>query len=263
MNRPAPHHEHPSRDDEHTAVGAYALGVLDEADTARFEEHLADCPRCAAELEALMGLTPLLGELKEATPDPAALAPEPRPELLDRLLDDVTVTRRAQRTRRLWLVAAAVALIVAGPLAGAALTSQDTGQGHTGVSAAKQMYDEGEKYGGVTDPVTHVNATVSLQDKAWGTHVALKLGNVKGPLTCDLVAVGKNGREQVATTWAVPEAGYGIEKGDKESKGDKGSKDTSYKEPLYTHGGVAFNEKDIARFEIRTLDGKHLATVTL
>ncbi|MHA7962112.1 zf-HC2 domain-containing protein [Streptomyces sp. L500] len=263
MNRPAPHHEHPHRDDEHTAVGAYALGVLDEADTARFEEHLADCPRCAAELEALMGLTtPLLAELKEATPDPVALAPEPRPHLLDRLLDDVTVTRRARRTRRLWLVAAAVALIVAGPFAGAALTGQDTGPGHTGVSAAKEMYDEGEKYGGVTDPVTRANATVSLQDKAWGTHVALKLGNVKGPLTCDLVAVAKNGQEQVATTWAVPEAGYGIDKGDDKSGSPSGYQGTAT-EPLYTHGGVAFNEKDIVRFEVRTLDGKHLVTVNM
>ncbi|SCF56984.1 zf-HC2 domain-containing protein, partial [Streptomyces sp. Cmuel-A718b] len=30
----------------HIRVGAYALGVLGSADTFRFEEHLADCPRC-------------------------------------------------------------------------------------------------------------------------------------------------------------------------------------------------------------------------
>ncbi|MCA6094560.1 zf-HC2 domain-containing protein [Streptomyces sp. SCA3-4] len=242
MNRPAP-------DQEHTAVGAYALGALGDADAARFEEHLAGCARCAAELDDLMGLTPLLGELKESAPDPAFLTP--RPELLDRLLDDVTVTRRAQRSRRLWLVAAAVALIVAGPLAGAALIAQDP-PAHSSVSAAKEMYEDGEKKGAV-DPVTQVDATVSLQSKPWGTHVALRLGHVKGPLTCDLVAVGRNGQEQTVTTWAVPPAGYGL-----------ADAATAWaREPLYTHGGAAFDRADIARFEVRTLDGKRLATVPL
>ncbi|MFI9311309.1 zf-HC2 domain-containing protein [Streptomyces triculaminicus] len=254
MNGPAPDHEHPRRDDGHTAVGPYALGVLDEADAARFEEHLAECPRCAAELDDLMGLTPFLAEFKESSPDPGLLTVRPRPELLDRALDDVTATRRARRVRRLCLAAAAAALIVAGPFAGAALTARDVPD-HSGVSAAKQMYEEGDKIGAV-DPVTKVDATVSLQNKPWGTHVALRLGNVKGPLTCDLVAVGRNGQEQTVTTWAVPASGYGLDKGD-------GSPAKWGAEPLYTHGGAAFERADIARFEVRTLDGKHLATVRM
>ena len=40
---------------EHDAVGAYVLGVLDEADADRFEAHLAGCDRCAAELDELDG----------------------------------------------------------------------------------------------------------------------------------------------------------------------------------------------------------------
>ena len=32
----------------HRDVAAYALGVLDEADAFRFEDHLMECPRCAA-----------------------------------------------------------------------------------------------------------------------------------------------------------------------------------------------------------------------
>ncbi|MFI9206324.1 zf-HC2 domain-containing protein [Streptomyces sp. NPDC053048] len=250
MNGPAPHPGRPYRDDEHTAAGAYALGLLEEPDAARFEEHLADCPRCAAELDDLIGLAPLLAEVRESAPGPGLLAPAPRPELLDRVLDDVTAVRRARRTRRLCLAAAAAALVVAGPMAGAALTARD-GMDHSGVSAAKAMYEEGEKIGAV-DPVTRADATVSLQRKPWGTHVALRLGNVKGPLACDLVAVGRNGREQTVTTWAVPASGYGLDKGD-------GSKWNA--EPLYTHGGAAFDRGDIARFEVRTLDGRRLATV--
>ncbi|MFI9238234.1 anti-sigma factor family protein [Streptomyces sp. NPDC053079] len=236
---------------EHTAVGAYALGVLDDADAARFEEHLAGCPRCAAELDDLMGLTPLLGELGESTPDPEILTAAPRPELLDRLLEDVGAARRARRTRRLWLVAAAVVLIAAGPLVGAALTARDAPD-HSSVSAAKEMYEEGDKKGAV-DPDTDVDATVSLQSKPWGTHVALKLAHVKGPLTCDLVAVGRNGQEQTVTTWAVPASGYGL----------PGAATKWGREPLYTHGGAAFNRADIARFEVRTLDGRRLATVPM
>lgn len=243
----------------HTDVGAYALGVLDDADAGRFEEHLADCHRCADELDGLMGVTPLLAELKEATPDAGALTARPGPGLLDGLLGEVAAVRRARRTRRLCLAAAAAALIVAGPLAGAALVQRDAPD-HGSVSAAKQMYEDGEKTGTV-DPATGVEATVSLQPKPWGTHVALRLGHVTGPRTCDLVAVGKNGERQTVTTWAVPPGGYGLGGSGEGTKGDGDGK--WGREPLYTHGGAALNRQDISRFEVRTLDGTLLATVRL
>ena len=40
---------------DHMDVAAYALGVLDQQDTERFEEHLATCWACAAELETIKG----------------------------------------------------------------------------------------------------------------------------------------------------------------------------------------------------------------
>lgn len=235
----------------HTDVGAYALGVLEAAEAARFEEHLAECPECAVELEGLMDLPPLLAGFKES----GAALPEPGPRLLDRLIVDVTGVRRVQRTRRLLFAAAASVLVVTGPLAAVVVTSQDD-SGHNGTSAARQMYEHGDKYSAV-DPVTRAAASVSLESKPWGTHVALKLGNVTGPETCALVAVGHNGQEQTVTTWAVPPSGYGMDKGVDSKSYPEG------KEPLYTHGGTAFNRKDIARFEVRTLAGKHLATVNV
>ncbi|MCD9141477.1 anti-sigma factor family protein [Streptomyces albireticuli] len=243
----------------HTDVGAYALGVLGDADAGRFEEHLADCHRCAAELDGLMELTPVLADLREATPDPGALSARPRPALLDGLLGEVAAARRARRTRRLCLAAAAAALIVAGPPVGAALVQRDAPD-HGSVSAARQMYEDGEKIGTV-DPATKVEATVSLQPKPWGTHVALRLGHVEGPRSCDLVAVGKNGERQTVTTWAVPPGGYGLGGSDEGKGGDKGGRWGSG--PLYTHGGAALNREDISRFEVRTLDGALLATVRL
>ncbi|MFE5122052.1 anti-sigma factor family protein [Streptomyces sp. NPDC056669] len=250
----------PAADDQqHTAVGAYVLGVLDPADAARFEDHLIGCERCAAELDELMGLPPLLAEYATAAdgtalPDPSVVTARPGPELLDRLLDDVTVSRKASGRRRLYLVAAAAVLIVGGPLAGAALTaSSDDGKTQAVASTSQQAYEQGKKFSAV-DPVTKVDASVSLQQKGWGTSVALKLGNLKGPRTCDLVAIGKDGHEETITTWAVPTSGYGITDGD----GSRWSK-----EPLYAQGGAAMNTDDIERFEVRTLDGRRLAEVRL
>ncbi|MER7793804.1 zf-HC2 domain-containing protein [Streptomyces sp. NPDC097640] len=251
-----------AEDQQHTAVGAYALGVLDAADAARFEEHLLGCDRCAAELDQLMGIPPLLAEFATSSDgrtvlDPATITARPGPELLGKLMDDVSTSRRGGRRRRLFLVAAAAALIIAGPFAGAALTSDDGGDGGkpqvVAAAPAKAAFDQGQKSVAV-DPTTKVDATVSLQAKGWGTSVALKLGNVKGPKACDLVAVGKDGHEETITTWAVPSTGYGIKDGDASRWS---------KEPLYALGGAAMNPDQIDRFEVRTLDGDRLAVVKL
>ncbi|MBO2450295.1 zf-HC2 domain-containing protein [Actinomadura barringtoniae] len=41
---------------EHTDVGAYALGLLEEDDKRAFEAHLQNCPACRAELGGMAGL---------------------------------------------------------------------------------------------------------------------------------------------------------------------------------------------------------------
>ncbi|MGW8380052.1 zf-HC2 domain-containing protein [Streptomyces sp. ODS28] len=229
---------------EHTDVGAYALGVLGPAEAERFEEHLAGCPRCAAELEELTALTPLLAEERErGVPEP------PPPALLGRLLGEAAAERRTRRTRRMWLVAAAFALIVGGPVATLAATGDEAPRPGT-VNTAQQMWDHGEKHG-TTDASTGVSATVSMLRQPWGTHVGLKLGGVRGPLTCELVAVGPRGSEQTVTTWTVPRGGYGTQGG-----GDAWAGST-----LYAHGGAGFDRSQISAFVVRTLDGRKLATV--
>ena len=55
---------------EHTDVGAYALGLLEARDRQAFEEHVAGCPACAAELAELSGMKGLLSDLGPvAAPD--------------------------------------------------------------------------------------------------------------------------------------------------------------------------------------------------
>ncbi|MFF8604342.1 anti-sigma factor family protein [Streptomyces sp. NPDC015346] len=49
----------------HDAAGAYVLGVLDAADAAAFEAHLAGCDVCAAHVEEFAGMEPMLAMLAE------------------------------------------------------------------------------------------------------------------------------------------------------------------------------------------------------
>lgn len=241
----------PTQPDRHSDVGAYALGVLDAADAERFEAHLVGCDRCAAELEELMALTPVLAEFKQSAPTPQTITAVPGPRVLDGLLDEVHATRRGRSRRRLFLVAAAVVLIVGGPLATFSLKGEgDKAPAPPLANAVRAQYAAGEKVTS-TDPDTKVSAGVSMAARTWGTQVVLELANVKGPLSCDLVAVGKDGKRQTITTWAVPKGGYGI----------PGSAAKWNREPLYATGGAALNRGDIDHFEINTLDGKRLATV--
>ncbi|MEN8651818.1 zf-HC2 domain-containing protein [Streptomyces sp. 21So2-11] len=224
----------------HQDVGAYALGVLDPADTFRFEEHLSDCPMCAVRLSEFAGLESMLATFAHPGGGPGVLLPQPPvPELLDRLLDRVEVTRRRSGRRRIRLVAAAAALIIGGPAAVLGLQLQ--GGGGDGGGAVRRL--------AATDSATGVSATVALRERGWGSGVGLELARVDGPLACKLIAVGKDGEEQTVTTWAVPPGGYG-------NPGVAG-----HEEPLRTEGGAALSGNEIDRFEVRTLDGKRLVTI--
>jgi hypothetical protein len=232
---------------DHTDVGAYVLGLLDEEAMSRFEEHMLTCERCAAEADELISLPPLLQPLMSpdgAESEPPAVA-MPSPALLPGLLADVAADRSRQKRRRLLALAAAVTLIVAGPIVGLAIGHQGTASKTDSVATALMMV--GEQHA-ATDQATGISARVGLEQRDWGTHVALQLSGVHGPLICDLVAVGKNGATQVVTNWLVPVPGYGV---------------PGHEQPLVLHGGAAMAKGDIDHFEVRTSDGKTLISVPL
>ncbi|MEU6848230.1 zf-HC2 domain-containing protein [Streptomyces sp. NPDC046716] len=247
--------------DVHETVAAYALGVLDDAEATAFEVHLAGCERCARQLEEFAGMGPMLAALADVPPGRAtpvvgeSLAARPSPRLAETLVGEVARGRARKRRRGLYLVAAAAALIVGGPLTVLASTG-DGGDGGKAVTAhsagpAEDAFQHISDKVEATDPTTNVSATVGMEKKAWGTHTVLELKNVKGPLTCSLVAVGKNGERETVTTWAVPKWGYGI----------ADSAHESAKYPLYVHGGAAFTRDQIDHFEVETLDGRQLVEV--
>ncbi|MHC0433920.1 zf-HC2 domain-containing protein [Streptomyces sp. O3] len=254
----------------HEAVGAYALGVLDDAEVRAFEEHLADCQLCAERLRELSGMEPMLAALAELPPQrsPTAQAGEwpppprerdgpvagPSTRLLDNLVGEVSRRRSAKRRRGLALAAAAALLMVGGPVAVVAATGEDGdggGRPPAASSAADAVFRQLDDKVRATDPATGVSAAVGVEEKSWGTRAVLELKNVKGPLKCSLIAVGKNGEEETMTSWAVPAWGYGIE---------DGPNDWSRK-PLYVQGGAAMDRADIDRFEVRTFDGERLVDV--
>ncbi|SDK68813.1 anti-sigma factor family protein [Streptomyces indicus] len=251
--------------DIHETVGAYALGILDDAEATAFEAHLAGCDFCAAQLDELAGMEPMLAALadlpQQPLRDPGAvrqvgeqLSTQPSPRLLDNLVGEVAQKRAMKRRRGFYLVAAAAALIIGGPLAVVAVNDgggTTTPHAHSTSPAEDAFFHHMEKKFTATDADTDVTATVGVEKKGWGTHTVLELKNVKGPLKCSLIAVGKNGEEETVTSWAVPERGYGIE----------GSTDKWASNPLYVHGGAALEPEEIDRFEVRTFEGKKLVDV--
>ncbi|MGW4030359.1 anti-sigma factor family protein [Streptomyces sp. NPDC004838] len=266
----------------HDAVGAYVLGVLDDAEASAFETHLAGCDICAAHLDEFSGMEPMLAMLAEAPaaappgsnvvnlpgtrstgwtdvppPRPVPVVPAPpSPKVLSGLLDEVAAKRATKRRRGMYLVAAAAVLIIGGPTAVFMTTGNDTGTSdragsHPTSPAEDSFFNHMDEKVDATDATTKVSATVGMEKKGYGTHTVLELKNVKGPLKCNLIAVSKTGEEEVVTSWAVPKWGYGNPDGPTEAS----------KNPLYVHGGAAMDRGDIDRFEVRTFDNRKLVEI--
>ncbi|MFF3332190.1 anti-sigma factor family protein [Streptomyces sp. NPDC002888] len=244
---------------EHETVGAYALGILDDAEATAFEAHLATCEWCAQQLDELAGMEPMLAALADlpGTGTPTigdSLSATPTPRMAEKLVDEVADRRAQKRRRSFYMLAASVALIIAGPLAAMAASGGDSGGGTTveaGASPAQSVFQKlPEKVTG-TDPSTKVTATVGMEKKAWGTEAVVELKNVAGPNKCSLIAVGKNGERETISSWSVPEWGYGL----------PGAKTEQAKNPLYVQGGAAFTPDEIDHFEVMTFDGKKLVEI--
>ncbi|WP_221357900.1 anti-sigma factor family protein [Streptomyces beigongshangae] len=215
--------------ERHRDVGAYALGVLDEADAFRFEDHLMECPQCAVQIHELSATTRTLRAYAQATPRTVHPMTQAGPGLLDRLLDDVVSARRSGRRRWLFAVAAAVVLAVGGP-AVAVVAGDGDGGGGAGVRTVA-----------ATDPGTGVWAEVTTLDRTYGSEVDARVRHASADQVCVLVAVGRDGSEEVVLSWTVP-----------------GSATPS---SGAIRGAAAMHPGDIVRYEVRTADGKRLVTL--
>ncbi len=184
---------------QHTDVGAYSLGLLEQEDRRDFEAHLAGCASCAAELAELSGMAQLFSGI-----EPVASGAEQNGDAqVVSLLRARASGRRRQVRRQLALAAAASVVLLGGGVAAGFAAAP--GQ----VPAVAQQLIPGQRHS-AADSGTGVTGTAGLVAKAWGTQVTLKLGSVRGPLECQLVAVATTGERRVVASWFVPAAGYGV-----------------------------------------------------
>ncbi|WP_055525922.1 zf-HC2 domain-containing protein [Streptomyces graminilatus] len=208
----------------HRDVGAYALGVLDEADAFRFEDHLMECPQCAAHVTEFGPSARQLLLYRRATPRSVHPMAQPGPRLLDRLLGEVAKRRKAGRRRLLYALAASVVLAVSG----------------SGVAIMASGETDPTRQVAATDERSGVWAQVTSEDTASGSLVKLEVKDGAGPRACHLVAIADDGTEETLTNWKV-------------RKHDA--------RPSTMMGASAFHTDQIARYELRAEDGLRLVTL--
>ncbi|WDZ87661.1 zf-HC2 domain-containing protein [Micromonospora cathayae] len=249
---------------DHWDVAAYALGVLDQQDTERFEEHLAGCWACAAELETMVPVVGLLSGIDGDTMT-AVEQTATDPALLDRTLAAVRADRRRARMRQVLATAAAVVAFsvltgvgigtvtggepggppVALPTGSAAVESPQPGPTRPdlgGVGGPDEIV--GDK-SGATDQVTGVRLDVILAAEPFGTQVAFQVSRLPGPRKCRLVLVHADASTEVVSSWSVPAGGYGT-----------GANSV----PLRLSTNTATARDQIRRLQVQSVDAAGVAT---
>ena len=231
----------------HTDVGAYSMGLLEERDRRKFEDHLAGCPACAAEVAELSPMAALLRGVELGEAESAGAAGGEPAAGREPGSGDVTelLRRRArrQRQRRRWQVAlgaaAGIVLIGGGIGVGIAAAPQNGPPPPPPLALTGQLHS-------ATDPGTGVAGTVGLVAKAWGTQVTLDLSKVHGPAECELVAVSRTGERRVVMGWLVTAPGDGV---------------PGHPAHLVIRGGTSIPRSDLSRVDVDVVNGRTLVSI--
>ncbi|MDI2129200.1 anti-sigma factor family protein [Yinghuangia seranimata] len=266
---------------EHTDVAAYALGLLDPGESAAFEAHLAGCARCRHELGELGDTAALLALSAEADADvfgppggrvdeaaaarfraavreEVARGEEPDLFVVEGAVEgtvggpvDLAAYRRTRLRRRVALsvagAAAAAVLVVSGVALGGGFGAEHR-DASAHPSADLPMTGERHPGQGVAGGVDGSTGFIAVESRGWGSHIGLQLSGVRGPLRCDMIAVGKDGSRETIGNWQVPPAGYGT---------------PEHPDPLTFHGGSSMPAAALDHVEVRTSDGRLLLDVPM
>jgi hypothetical protein len=251
-------------------VAGYALGVLDDEDSTRFENHLATCVWCADELDSLMPVAGMLAEVDRAAFVRAEESAKD-PRMLSEMLNTVAYRRSKTNVRMLALAASVVAVMI---VVGLALVLSNPGSNNSGRNVVAGQNNTLAPQGGgnptpsasasvaapaiggpgnddigehlaATDATTGVRLDVLVAAKPWGTQLSFAVTNVHGPLRCRMVTVEPNGTTEVVSSWQVPPDGYGT---------------PQHPEPLTLQAHSALAPQQMARVEIQTIDATGTAT---
>ncbi|MFJ9611947.1 anti-sigma factor family protein [Kitasatospora sp. NPDC101176] len=192
-------------------VGAYVLGVLDPAETAALERHLADCPTCRQEVTELRELETVLGEV------PPELLVDGPPEggdlLLQRTLRQArtergsVLLRRRARIGAVAAVAAAAALVLGIALGRSTDTAPPVAAGPAPNTATATAPPAGTRTGSVTDPATGARMTLTVTPAMGWVRVNAAVTGIPAGQRCHLVVNGRNGATADAGSWLVSAVG--------------------------------------------------------
>jgi hypothetical protein len=160
-------------------LGAYVLGALDPDEQRAAEQHLAECPACAAELAEFRELTALLDRvpLDEVTAEPVT----PSPELFDR----VAAAAESRPVRRRWAVAAAAAAVAAAGGITWAVTAGSEEEPRTATAGSVRM-------------------TVVPDERNEGTFLDVTVDGLGRGDYCEIVVTDEDGNTWHAGDWTVP-----------------------------------------------------------
>lgn len=203
---------------EEELLGPYVLGVLDEDDVRRVEEHVGDCVRCREEVAALREMEEVLGEV----PEEAFLEGPPQGGdlLLQRTLRQVRGERAASARRRVGLAGLAVAASLAAVFwAGTQLGGDREQVGalpappSPTASAVPSAPVPGTRVASATDRGTGARMNVQVTPAAKWVRVHAAVTGIPAGERCRLVVVAKDGTRSTAGGWVVGTAEHGEGKG--------------------------------------------------
>lgn len=174
------------RDWRHS-LGAYVLGDLPAEERAQIKAHLDGCPDCRAEAEALDGVARLL---PLADPDRFSRpAPQPAPELGERIAAAIGGERQLTQRRRRWRFG----LALSGAAAAAALAILVLpGGGSSGTPA--QHVEFASLPAGIK-----IDAT--LEPHAYGTEIRMYVKGIRSGTLCRVYLRGPHGVHVPAGTF--------------------------------------------------------------
>ncbi|PWR11027.1 anti-sigma factor [Micromonospora acroterricola] len=195
---------------DHTDIGGYLMGALDDEQVRQVEEHLAGCADCRTEVESLREWTTAL----QAVPDAMLLdgPPEGGDLLLQRTLRQVRGESSGRRQRRGVVLSAAAAVVLAAAVSGGVVLGRTTGEApdieaQPGPSASVSSADPAIRYASASDPGTGARLTVAMTPAPGWVRINAAVSGVPQGARCHLLVVGKDGSTVLAGSWLVSEKG--------------------------------------------------------
>lgn len=200
---------------EEELLGPYVLGVLDDAEVRRVEEHVDGCVQCRQEVTALREMEAALGEV----PPEAFLdgPPQGGDLLLQRTLRQMRQEVQGARRRRTALTGLAVAASLTAVFwAGTQLGGEGVeveARPLPTVSAEPSPPVAGTKVASATDAGTGARMTVRMTPAAKWVRVHAAVTGIPAGERCRIVVVSRDGTRTTAGGWVVGTAEHGEGKG--------------------------------------------------